>query len=387
MEPNTAAPAGWGDLLPLGAAHRRVPRAAALPVLDAVLPLAGALALLLVDVVDRSARQAPVLAADALALLAAGLLTALAVAAARATPVPTAATLPEQRLPWAVRTVRSGGALLLGGGLMLLALAGATGLAATHQPGRIAVPLLVLLLVGALVEPVRLAAAAGGVCVGAAVAALVPGSPAAARAEVPAVVLAVLAAAVVHVRTGRRLRELRAARASLEAARVRDPLTGVVNRKGLLMLGGPMLETARRSGDALHCLVLDVGGLAAVNDAAGHEAGDELLLAVAEALAGSVRGTDVVARWRGDAFCVIGPGPGVPPLELERRVLERVAAMPGGGVAPRLCAGSAILAPWDSGDLASLLDAAERETGIRRELRKRTAPDGVLPRRAAAGEA
>ena len=83
---------------------------------------------------------------------------------------------------------------------------------------------------------------------------------------------------------------------------------------------------------------------------------------------------------------MLGPGPGVPPLELERRVLERVAAMPGGGVAPRLCAGASILAPWDAGDLASLLDAAERETGIRRELRKRTTPDGALPRRAAAGD-
>lgn len=386
MEANTAVPAGWGDLLPLGAAHRRAPRAAALPVLDAILPLGGSAALLLVDVVDRSARQAPVLAADVLALVVAALLTALAVAAVRATATSPAAGQPEQ-LPWAVRTVRSGGALLLAGSLLLLALSGCTGLAATHQGARIGVPLLVLLLVGALVEPVRLAAAAGGVCAGAALAALVPASPATARAAAPAAVLAALAAAVLHVRTARRLRELRAARASLEAARVRDPLTGVVNRRGLLMLGGPMLETARRSGDALHCLVLDVGGLTAVNDTAGHEAGDELLLAVAEALAGSVRGTDVVARWRGDAFCVIGPGPGVPPLELERRVLERVAAMPGGGVAPRLCAGSAILAPWDSGDLASLLDAAERETGIRRELRKRTAPDGALPRRAAAGEA
>ena len=168
------------------------------------------------------------------------------------------------------------------------------------------------------------------------------------------------------------------ARSEAHAAAVRDGLTGVSNRRGLALLGQQILETARRQGDAVHCLFVDVDGLKTVNDQLGHHAGDEVLLAVSDALRGSTRGTDVVARWGSDEFVIIGPGAGTSALEMERRVRSRLIEVP---VAPldvwpaRVSAGAAVLEPWDDGTLEELLGRADQEMYLRRSLRREaTAP-------------
>jgi len=162
------------------------------------------------------------------------------------------------------------------------------------------------------------------------------------------------------------------ARALADAAAVRDQLTGLANRRGLAMLGSQIVEHARRMGDAVHCIFIDVDGLAKVTAAAGDETGDAVLLAVSDALRSVTRATDVVSRWSGNQFLVLGPGPGMPPLELERRVREHVVGH--GGVDPswpaRVSAGGAMLAPWDSGTLDTLLGKADQEMHLRRALRR-----------------
>jgi GGDEF domain-containing protein len=80
-----------------------------------------------------------------------------------------------------------------------------------------------------------------------------------------------------------------------------------------------------------------------------------------------------VARWGGDEFCVVGPGPGMAPLELERRVREGVvlaSEVPAEVWPVRVSAGGAMLAPWDSGTLETLLGKADQEMYLRRSLRK-----------------
>ncbi len=198
-------------------------------------------------------------------------------------------------------------------------------------------------------------------------------------AQWPVLVLAMAAATglTVLVNQLRRtdVRRVAEARVLAEAAAVRDHLTGLANRRGLAMVGGQMVEQARRQGDAVHCIFVDIEGLRRVNDSLGHSFGDEVIVAVAEAMRAATRGTDVVARWGGDRFCVVGPGPGMAPLELERRVREGVVVAT--EVSPevwpvRVSAGGAMLAPWDSGTLETLLGKADQEMYLRRSLRKET---------------
>jgi diguanylate cyclase (GGDEF)-like protein len=180
------------------------------------------------------------------------------------------------------------------------------------------------------------------------------------------------------------VRELAESRGASEAAAVRDQLTGLANRRGLAMLGAQMVEQARRQGDAVHCIFVDIDGLKRVNDALGTAVGDEVIVAVAEAMRAATRGTDVVARWGGDEFCVVGPGAGMPPLELERRVRDGVVLasdVPAEVWPVRVSAGGAMLAPWDSGTLETLLGKADQEMYLRRSLRKEAR---ALPRRSTA---
>lgn len=174
--------------------------------------------------------------------------------------------------------------------------------------------------------------------------------------------------------TRRRLLDaLAEAEATVQQVSVRDPLTGLVNRRGLAMLGGQIIEAARRQGDAVHCVFVDIDQLRHVNQVVGEDAGDDVLVAVGDALRSATRSTDVVARWGGDEFCVIGPGAGMAPMELERRVRERVQLnppVPEEVWSPRVVAGGAMLAPWDSGSLDTLLGKADQEMYLRRALRR-----------------
>jgi diguanylate cyclase (GGDEF)-like protein len=192
---------------------------------------------------------------------------------------------------------------------------------------------------------------------------------------------ATLLALLVNYLRRSNVRDLAQSRSAAEAAAVRDHLTGLANRRGLAMVGGQMVEQARRQGDAVHCIFVDIDGLKKVNDALGHAVGDEVIVAVAEAMRAATRATDVVARWGGDEFCVVGPGPGMPPLELERRVRDTVvlaADVPAEVWPVRVSAGGAMLAPWDSGTLETLLGKADQEMYLRRSLRREA---GSLPQR------
>lgn len=83
-----------------------------------------------------------------------------------------------------------------------------------------------------------------------------------------------------------------------------DLLTGLRNRRGFLAALRPLVHLAKRRGETVGFLWVDVDELKAVNDSAGHPAGDEALLAVAGVLVSVVRQSDVACRLGGDEFGV-----------------------------------------------------------------------------------
>ncbi|MET0370934.1 MAG: diguanylate cyclase [Sphingobium sp.] len=97
------------------------------------------------------------------------------------------------------------------------------------------------------------------------------------------------------------LSELR--RASFEA--MHDPLTGVLNRRGLGDRAREVVAEAERTGRVISLLFLDLDGFKQVNDNHGHAAGDACLVAIARLLESHSGGTATVARIGGDEFLIL----------------------------------------------------------------------------------
>lgn len=91
----------------------------------------------------------------------------------------------------------------------------------------------------------------------------------------------------------------------LESLSVTDELTTLLNRRGFETELSRALARARRMAETGLLLLCDLNHFKAVNDSYGHQAGDAMLRAVAQALQGSTRESDYVARVGGDEFAVI----------------------------------------------------------------------------------
>jgi diguanylate cyclase (GGDEF)-like protein len=85
-----------------------------------------------------------------------------------------------------------------------------------------------------------------------------------------------------------------------------DPLTGLANRRSLVEQAPRIWRQARRDGQRVAALVLDLDHFKRLNDAFGHATGDAVLRGVASALGASVRPPDVLARTGGEELVVLG---------------------------------------------------------------------------------
>jgi diguanylate cyclase (GGDEF)-like protein/PAS domain S-box-containing protein len=93
-----------------------------------------------------------------------------------------------------------------------------------------------------------------------------------------------------------------------------DPLTGLENRFALNQHLEQVLAQARRAGQPVALLFLDLDHFKKINDSHGHQTGDLLLVEVARRLRELLRDVDIIARLGGDEFIVVMAGPLTPDL-------------------------------------------------------------------------
>ncbi|HSN21522.1 MAG TPA: GGDEF domain-containing protein [Usitatibacter sp.] len=131
-----------------------------------------------------------------------------------------------------------------------------------------------------------------------------------------------------------------------------DPLTGAYNRRTFHEIAEREMSRARRAGQPLSIIMLDLDHFRTVNEKHGHRTGDEVLQRVAELLRAALRKEDMLVRYGGEEFLVIlpdVPGPGA--VVVAGRLRKAVAAteMEAGGVKLAITLSAGVSARMDEG--------------------------------------
>lgn len=103
---------------------------------------------------------------------------------------------------------------------------------------------------------------------------------------------------------------------------LKDPLTGLANRRHFCNVLTREIDAVARSGESALLLMLDIDHFKKVNDTYGHMAGDQVLQAIGKCLSACVRPMDTVARYGGEEFAAILPSC---PASFGQAVAERIS--------------------------------------------------------------
>jgi two-component system cell cycle response regulator len=139
-----------------------------------------------------------------------------------------------------------------------------------------------------------------------------------------------------------------------------DSLTGLCNRRHLLVGARSMVTDARATGDPLSLLLLDMDHFKAINDHHGHLAGDHVLMRLADDIRSSLRPGDIGGRLGGEEFAVLLPQTSLASAgEVAETIRQRLEA-PADDVAISATVSIGIAELWPGEDVDDLLRRADR---------------------------
>ena len=114
----------------------------------------------------------------------------------------------------------------------------------------------------------------------------------------------------------------------MERLAATDTLTGLWNRRHFEKAASTDIARCQRYGQISSLVMLDVDHFKKVNDTLGHAAGDQVLIAVAQAVASAARASDTACRWGGEEFVVLTPSIGARSAKhLAERIREVLAGI------------------------------------------------------------
>jgi diguanylate cyclase (GGDEF)-like protein len=163
-------------------------------------------------------------------------------------------------------------------------------------------------------------------------------------------------------------------RAEAEAARLAtmDPLTGAYNRRTFHEIAEREIARARRAGQPLSMIMMDIDHFRAVNEQHGHRVGDEVLQRFADLVRSALRKEDLLVRFGGEEFLVLlpeVPGPGA--VVVAGRIRRAIASEPVqvAGLTLPLTVSLGVAARMDEGpeSLEQLLDRADSALALAKE--------------------
>lgn len=185
-----------------------------------------------------------------------------------------------------------------------------------------------------------------------------------------------------------------ALREKLRTQSLRDPLTGLYNRRYMEDALERYINLAQRTGTPISVLMIDLDNFKRLNDEHGHAKGDAVLRDVAGQLVETLRPSDVIARYGGEELLVIMPKCGLEhaaaKAELLRQRVEALSAAHGAQVSASFGVASVPETATGAGDLVTMADSAlyaAKQGGRNRVVtapRRARGDDKSAPRLAAA---